>query len=96
MDDTELDALVASMVLKYPNLGIKLTKGMLWSEHKVRVPEQRLRECMRRVDPVGVTERRYTNRAIVRRTYSVPYSNYLWHVDTYLKLNRYIIKFGKQ
>lgn len=55
----------------------------------IKVPENRVREIMRVVDPSGVYQRTSANRAIVRRVYFVQYSNDLWHIDTNMKLVRY-------
>ena len=79
--------MMASIIVENPNIGMKLMKGMLFSRG-IRIQELRLRAAMREVDPIGVENRRHANRAIVRRTYSVPYSNALWHLDTNMKLTR--------
>lgn len=56
--------------------------------HKVQ--RRRLRESIRRVDPIGLAERRtmlhYRTR---RRVYSVPHPHFMWHIDGNHKLIRW-------
>ena len=47
----------------------------------VRVPQQRLRESLLRVDLIHSFERQLNT--VERRTYSVPNANSLWHVAMY-------------
>ena len=47
----------------------------------------RIRDSLRRIDPVGVVSRLI--HTVNRRTYSVPSPNALWHVDGNHKLIRY-------
>ena len=50
---------------------------------------QRIRESLRRVDPVGIEDR--IRRVLHRRTYQVISPNALWHLDGYHKLIRWKI-----
>jgi len=83
--DDELDSKVSEVLLEFPNTGYKRMQGFLLSRH-LKLTQNRVREVMRRVDPEGVYHRTQQNRAIVRRQYFVRFSNFLWHIDTNLKL----------
>ena len=53
----------------------------------IRVPRQMLRDAIYRVDHDGVVSRCLS---VVRcRVYSVPYPNYIWHMDSHHKLIRW-------
>ncbi len=52
----------------------------------VRVPRQRLRDAIHRVDHERVVSRRLS--VVRRRVYSAPYPNYIWHKDSHHKLIR--------
>lgn len=52
--------------------------GHLYSQNIV-VQRQRIQESLQKVDPVDIVAKRTT--AIARRVYSVPHSNFIWHVD---------------
>ena len=79
IDDTELDRLVSKQWL---------LRGHLASIG-YRVQQSRIRDPLRRVDPLGVMSRWILG--IHRRIYSVPESNALWHVDGNHKMIRYYI-----
>jgi hypothetical protein len=64
-------------------------KGFLLNRG-IKVTEHRVRDALKILDPVGVYQRTTQNRAIFRRQYFVEYSNQLWHLDTNMKLIRYI------
>ena len=66
--DEKLDNEVGSIKSFHPNCGSKNLAGYLASSN-IRVPRQRPRQSLQRVDPVGIAERRC--RAIHRRVYSV-------------------------
>ena len=57
----------------------------------IRVTRKSLRESIHRVDHANVIARHRS--LISRRAYSVPYPNYIWHIDSHLKLIkwRYVI-----
>jgi len=67
--------------------GEKMVQGLLVSLGQ-RVSRQRIRDCMRLLDPDGVHICQL--RRLKRRVYEVPGSHYLWHLDGCHKL----IKFG--
>lgn len=56
ISDEALDDIVRSFMHEHPNRGEKIIKGRLGSRG-IRVQRQRLRDSMRRVDPVGMQER---------------------------------------
>ena len=82
--DAELDEKVSSIVTFFHGCGQKSVDGRLKSEG-VLVSRKRIRESLRRVDPVGVESR--VRRVLHRRTYSVPSPNDLWHIDGYHIIN---------
>ena len=84
--DEELDNEVGSIKSFHPNCGSKNLAGYLASSN-IRVPRQRPRQSLQRVDPVGIAERRC--RAIHRRVYSVSLPLTLWHLDGIHKLIRW-------
>lgn len=87
ISDRELDEHVKNIVTSFPNIGYRSVKGHLSSANHV-VQEARVRDSMRRVDLEGVLCRQMTLKPALRRTYSVPASNSLWHIDGYHKLIR--------
>ena len=64
--DEELDNEVRTIESFHPNCGSKNLAGYLASRN-IRVPRQRLRRSLQRVDPEGIAERRC--RAIYRRVF---------------------------
>ena len=55
----------------------------------LRVQQDRVRESLHRVDPIGIKSR--IRGVLHRRQYDVPSANALWHVDGYHKLIRWRI-----
>jgi len=53
------------------------------------VQRERVRQSLKRIDPLSSSSR--WARAVMRRTYSVPTPNSLWHLDSHMKLCRYNI-----
>ena len=86
ISDTDLDHIVSGLCNEHPNSGYRMLRGHL-TAMGLRVQEDRVRESIRRVDPVVVVNRWIRN--IHRRTYSVPSPNALWHMDGNHKLIRY-------
>ena len=76
--DSELDAVVEAIQHNSPRSGAVLVWGELKS-HGISVSRRRVRESLVRVNPTGVELRAST--CVVRRAYSVPCSNALWHID---------------
>ena len=78
ISDDELDAVVENIQHNSPNSGAIMVWGELKS-YGISVPRRRVRESLVRVSPGNAQLRAST--AIVRRVYSVPSSNALWHID---------------
>ena len=87
ISDSELDSITTDLVRRYPNCGYRLLKGHLAALGH-RIQERRIRDSLKRVDPIGVMSRWI--QSIRRRTYSVPGPNMLWHIDGNHKLIRYV------
>ena len=85
IDDEQLDRIVSDLQRHYPNCGYHLLKGHLAAMGH-RLQESRIRDSLRRIDPVGVMSRWI--HTIQRRRYSVPGPNMLWHIDGNHKLIR--------
>ena len=83
--DSELDEKVNEIKESFPNSGSRILQGHLRSAG-VHVQQHRIRESLRRIDPCGTMLRWFS--AIQRRRYSVPHSQYLWHIDGNHKLIR--------
>jgi hypothetical protein len=58
----------------------------------IKNTQLRIREIVREVDPSGVFQQATEQRAIVWRQYYVPYSNSMGHIDTNMKVWRYLIE----
>lgn len=86
ISDQQLDLEVSHIKTEHPNVGEVMLMGHLRSKNIV-VQRQRVRDSLRRMDPIGVLARRRT--AIARRVYSVPHPNFIWHVDGNHKLIRW-------
>ncbi|KAI2645950.1 Botulinum neurotoxin type D [Labeo rohita] len=92
--DEELDTLVSAVKSRHPYAGYRMVKGLLQAEGH-RVPWERIRASMHRVDSTGIISRLTQLGCVVRRTYSVPSPRALMHIDTNHKLIRYnIVIFG--
>ena len=71
---------------RHADAGYRMIGGMLRSDGFF-VQHERIRQSLRRVDPVG-SELRLA-RALHRREYNVPSPNALWHIDGNHKLVRW-------
>ena len=74
----DLDAVVSRIQHDSPNNGAIMVWGEIRS-YGICVPRQRVRESLLRVNATNVQSRAMTT--VVRRTYNVPSSNALWHID---------------
>ncbi len=83
VSDIDLDVIVSEFVQCHPMSGYRILIGHLRSLH-IRIPRQRARDSLIRVDPTGVANR--LRKTLRRRQYSVIGPNSLWHVDGYHKL----------
>ena len=78
MSDHELDDIVREIKSRHPFSGFGLIYGTIKSRG-VTIQRYRLRDSIRRVDPIRTSAR--LNQAVQRRKYSVPGPNALWHID---------------
>ena len=88
ISDADLDEIVSELSAAFPRCGEKLSDGKLRSQG-ILVQRERVRESLRRVDPVGSQLRR--KMSLHRRVYSVSSPNALWHLDGHHKLIRWKI-----
>ena len=86
IDNDDLDRVVRDIKNKHPNCGEVMITGHLRARGII-AQRNRVRESIHRVDPQGVDDRRC--RRIRRRVYSVPYPNFMWHLDGNHKLIRW-------
>ena len=89
--DEALDSVVEGLMREFPNCGYKRMTGLLLNAGH-RIQQDRIRECMRRVNPEGVLLRALELRTVRRRRYQVCGPLALWHIDGNHKLIRYIHK----
>ncbi len=78
ISDSELDSVVEVQVRNFPRYGSVMMWGHLRSLN-IHVTRQKVRDSLMRVSPEAIQYRRSTT--ISRRSYNVPSSNYLWHID---------------
>ena len=78
LSDCDLDDVMHHLISEYPTSGLRMLSGHLL-RMGVRVPRQRLRESLLRVDPIHSFVRQL--HTVERRTYSVSNANSLWHID---------------
>lgn len=83
LSDDDLDTVVRAYRNLKPISGIRYIQGFL-RVHGLRVQRERIRLSLRRIDALGQALRNHE--AIDSRKYSVPHSNYLWHLDGHHKL----------
>ena len=86
VSDAHLDSLVKEITTLFPLCGEKIVNGRLRSCN-IKVPRQRMRDSLRRVDPSGIQQR--CRVVLLRRKYQVVSPNALWHVDGYHKFIRW-------
>lgn len=77
INDSELDDMVLRLRRHFRRAGISMLDGML---HRLgyRIPRERIRQSLLRIDPVHCIFQRIHIR---RRVYNVPGPNSLWHHD---------------
>ena len=90
ISDQALDNLMRNILTEFPNTGYKRMTGFLQARG-LRIQQSRIREAMRRVNPVGVLLRALELRTIHRRRYQVYGLLALWHIDGNHKLIRYLL-----
>ena len=79
LTDAELDQRVEAIKMDMPDVGQRMVQGLLRSQG-ITVPQRRIRESLKRVDPINVGLR--WRPRIQRKPYSVPGPNSLWHIGT--------------
>lgn len=84
LTDPELDAIVRKNVQR--NRGSTYMQGVVRAAGKL-VSRERVRQSMRRVDPIGIENRK--RKTIVRREYTVAGPHHVWHLDGHHKLIKY-------
>ena len=86
VSNEHLDRLVEEITTLFPRCGEKTIAGRL-SAGGIRIPRQRVRDSILRVDPIGLHAR--CRNILHRRKYQVASPNALWHLDGYHKLIRW-------
>ncbi|XP_023807452.1 uncharacterized protein LOC111946834 [Oryzias latipes] len=86
ISDQELDEVIRAIKSNHPHVGEVMLNGHLRARNII-VQRHRLRDSVQRVDFAGAQSRRTS--AVQRRTYSVPFPNYIWHIDGNHKLIRW-------
>lgn len=81
--EDQLDSVVRAEQQEFPGTGETNMIGGL-RRRGIFVQRWRVRESIQRMDPIGAANR-WAQR-IVRRPYSVPHPNFLWHIDSHMKL----------
>ena len=78
MEDDELDSNLRQIVWSCPSMGERMAGGALRARG-IRIQRRRLRDSMRRIDPVGRLMRKL--QVMRRRVYKVEGPNALWFVN---------------
>jgi len=86
ISDCDLDILIRHYKKTKPNSGLRYVIGFL-KRRGLKVQKTRVRMALRRIDGLGQALRNH--KAINRRVYKVPRSNYLWHTDGHHKMIRW-------
>ena len=86
ISDDALDELLKEYKTLKPNSGVRYITGFLRAGG-IRVQRKRVHDSLQRIDRLGQILRNHA--AIDRRVYTVPHSNYLWHIDGHHKLIRW-------
>ena len=86
LSEQEVENSVKEVKKRHPNAGEIMIQGHLQSQG-LTLQRHKIRKAIHAVDPDGVEARRRPT--IKRRVYSVPYPNYLWHIDGNHKLIRW-------
>ncbi len=86
ISDRDFEQVMLDVMTSNPNIGQRRMEEALRGRG-LRIRQRRLRAMMRALDPEGTSLRWYG--AIYGKTYSVPSSNALWHIDSNRKLIRW-------
>ena len=79
LTDTVFDQRVEAIKMDMPDVRQRMVQGLLRSQG-ITVPQRRIRESLKWVDPINVGLRRSPR--IQGKSYSVPGPNSLWHIGT--------------
>ena len=85
ISEADIQHAVSSIKGNHPNAGEVMLQGHLRAQG-INVQRSKIRKAIHDLDPSVTTRKRP---AIWRRVYSVPYPNYLWHLDGNHKLIRW-------
>jgi len=88
ISDNDLRDLMSSIILEFPNSGLRRMKGYLLSRG-YHIQWERIRQMLWEVDPEGMLNRTIHLNIVQRRKYSVPGTLSLWHIDGNHKLIRW-------
>ncbi len=86
ISNIQLDALMKAIKQDHPNDGERLVQGHL-SRQGISVRRKMLRDSIHRIDHDNVVARR--RNIIQRREYTVPFPNFIWHIDSHHKMIRW-------
>ena len=87
ISDQELRDHIQSLKKDMPEIGYNMMKGVLRSQG-IHVTIPRIQQCISEIDPINTALRWAAPTS--RRHYSVPYSNFIWHLDGNHKLVRFV------
>ena len=86
IQNSELDVIVQEELRAFPRTGeTNVIAGLC--QRGLFIQRWRVREAIMRVDPINRANR--WGQRIQRRPYSVPHPNFLWHIDTNMKLRHW-------
>ena len=86
LSNHQLDRVIELIKKDHPKDGEVLVRGHLLRQG-IKVTRQKIRDSIHRVDHTNVAARR--RNVVHRRVYSVPFPNYIWHIDSHHKLIRW-------
>ena len=89
ISSNDLEQEVRNIINQFPNSGIRMVKGHLFSPQGIKVTWMRVRDTLWKVDPQGIVKRSVNCPIITRRIYNVPGSLALMHIDGNHKLIRW-------
>eukprot|EP01084_Bolivina_argentea_P193125 331382_1 len=79
LSEEQIDFFVDSVKRDYPRWGRKMVRAAVKLRYGVVIPQRKVSESLRRVDPIGAVTRWAVK--LFRRRYNVPGPHYLWHMD---------------
>lgn len=86
ISNADLDTVVTEELEAFPRTGeTNVIAGL--RQRGIYLQRWRVRESIVRVDPINRANR--WGQRIIRRPYSVPHPNFLWHIDTNMKLRHW-------